>query len=260
MIFDSQSQKLSLKKYLSQPDGDSFNAYLIEGFLEKLRFLKKVSRNALFVGKYHPTHLRRFLSPLPGKAYLEFPDLLPGIPQKSQAFYQVHPPKKTEYDVLLHNNLHQQNHLEKSLQSLFDLLKPKGIFLGSFFGEYTLKELRDSALKTEELLGWPHTPRVSPFLDAQGFTQILQSQGFQNIVVDKERLKLKYDSLASLLRDIRQSGEKNMLTTRQSTFLGKQFLPKLNDVYQHRFGNPSLTFPVTLDILHFFAEKPSTFL
>lgn len=255
MIFDRNSQKHCLKKYLLQPEEDPLNAYVVNAFLEKTKFIKKKVNKALFLGKYPIFQLLPLTSSFPGKAFLEFPEILPSLPPEIQDFYLTQPPEKEAYDLILHNNLHQENLLENSIQLISESLKPQGIFLGSFLGEYTLKELRESALKTEEVLDWEHRPRIFPFRDALTLTKILQSTGFRNIVVDKERLKLNYNNLFSLIKDIRRAGEKNMLISRQRTFLGKQFLLKLNEIYQNRFGDKDLRLPATLDLLHVFAQK-----
>lgn len=88
------------------------------------------------------------------------------------------------------------------------ILKPGGLLLFSTFGPDTLMELRDSLAKLD-----PENQHVNIFLDMHDIGDILLHAGFEDPVMDMERLTLLYQNVAELHRDLKWSGE-NLSTTR----------------------------------------------
>ncbi len=88
------------------------------------------------------------------------------------------------------------------------ILKPGGLLLFSTFGPDTLIELREILGKLD-----PDNQHVNIFLDMHDIGDILLHAGFEDPVMDMERLTLLYQDVSELLRDLKLSGE-NLSTTR----------------------------------------------
>ncbi|MEM6386037.1 MAG: SAM-dependent methyltransferase [Pseudomonadota bacterium] len=118
-------------------------------------------------------------------------------------------------------------------------LKPDGLFLGVMFGGATLQELRTVLAETETRMHGGLSPRVLPMGDIRDLGGLLQRAGFALPVADSRKLKVRYPSFTSLVRDLRGMGETNALAQRNRKTLTKGFWQTVEAMYQEYFSDGS---------------------
>ena len=108
-------------------------------------------------------------------------------------------------------NLHLIDNVEKFLRNIRAVLSDKGIFLGCFFGENTLREFRIFLTEKEIELKIPNQNYIIPFMRIEDFTKIMQKVGFKNIVTDISKINVLYMNPMSLIKGLRDMGESNSI-------------------------------------------------
>ncbi|MDH5723213.1 MAG: class I SAM-dependent methyltransferase [Alphaproteobacteria bacterium] len=147
-------------------------------------------------------------------------------------------------------NMHNVNDLPGSLVQIRQALKPDGLFMACLFGGESLLELRQSLMHTEiEVLGGA-SPRVFPFIDKMQMGDLMQRAGFALPVIDSEIIKVSYNSMFDLIKDIRGMGEHNIINKRNKTYTGKSFFMKAAQYYQDHFPAPDQKIEATFEIIY----------
>jgi SAM-dependent methyltransferase len=142
------------------------------------------------------------------------------------------------FDVILVNLIFSISDIETVFSQLFALLKPGGVLLFSLFGSQTLRELKQA-------FGSLHFNHVCSFYDMHDLGDSLQRQRYDAPVMENIPLTVRYSSVSSIFRDLRNCGAQNPLVQRPRTFLGKNFWARVESRYpkvEHRY-------PVTLDLV-----------
>ena len=161
------------------------------------------------------------------------------------------PFKNNQFNMVFSNlYLHWSNDLLKALHEIYKILKPDGLFICSLFGSETLNELKYSLCSAEDKIFKSISPRVSPFLRLQDAGTLLQKVGFQLPVVDKDNIKIFYDDIFSLMKDLKGMGESNSLINRKKTFTTKKLFNLANKIYKNKFSNKKKIY-ATFEILYF---------
>ncbi|MGH6763910.1 MAG: methyltransferase domain-containing protein [Phyllobacterium sp.] len=135
-------------------------------------------------------------------------------------------------------SLHLTNDTPGTLVQIRQALKPDGLFLGAMAGDDTLIELRESLLAAESEMTGGASPRVAPFADIRDVGALLQRAGFALPVTDMETLTVRYDSMFSLMRDLRAMGMQNSLTGRSRKPTARRVLMRAAEIYAERFSDP----------------------
>ncbi len=144
-------------------------------------------------------------------------------------------------------NLHRLEHPDQYLNSIFQSLKPDGLFLGLFFGGDTLQELKQALINTELNLSKGTHQRTLPLLTKQEAGALMQASGFSLPVVDSQYVRVGYKKLSSLYKDLRAMGETNPLTSRSKHIPPKKFFNEVEAYYRDHFyedGTYTATFEV----------------
>ena len=153
--------------------------------------------------------------------------------------------------------LHSVNDLPGTLIQIRSALKPDGLFLASMMGGQTLQELRQCLMEAELfLLGGAHT-HIAPFVDTRQLAGLMQRAGFSLPVVDFETLHVSYDSIFSLMKDLRGMGESNALMDRSKTPLRRDVLMKAAEIYTQRFSDQEGRITASFDILFMIGWAPA---
>lgn len=100
-----------------------------------------------------------------------------------------------------------------ALRELARVLAPEGLLMFSTLGPDTLKELRAAA----------GASRVHSFTDMHDLGDMLVAAGFTAPVMDMEMLDIAYRDPASLLDDLRASGQTSARTDRPRGLAGRRF-------------------------------------
>lgn len=106
------------------------------------------------------------------------------------------------------------------------ILKPGGMVLLTTLGLETLIELKQAAFRAD---GGMH---VNDFTDIREVGDRMLAAGFQNPVLDVDRITLTYSKVSGLLKDLKGVGAHNVRNDRQRTLTGKGFLQKLEQEYE----------------------------
>ncbi|MBN8530780.1 MAG: methyltransferase domain-containing protein [Alphaproteobacteria bacterium] len=151
-------------------------------------------------------------------------------------------------------SLHWVNDLPGTLAQIRRILKPDGLFLASFPGGESLKELRAACFKAG-VAGSGVSPRVSPFVDVRDAGMLLQRAGFALPVVDADTLCVSYPSALELMRDLRLMGETNALNAQRRSFMGKDELSCILSLYQEEYADAEDRVPASFEIVTLTAWK-----
>ena len=161
------------------------------------------------------------------------------------------PFKNNQFNLVFSNlYLHWSNDLFKVLNEIYRTLKPDGLFLCSIFGSETLNELKYSLCSAEDKISKSISPRVSPFLRLQDAGTLLQKVGFQLPVIDKDTIKIFYNDIFSLMKDLKGMGESNSLINRKKIFTTKKLFDVANKIYKKKFSENKKIY-ATFEILYF---------
>jgi len=158
--------------------------------------------------------------------------------------------------VLSCMSLHWIDDLPGLLAEAFRVLKPGGLFLAMLPGEETLHELRDSLARAELAVDGGVSPRVIPMLTVRDAGSLLQRAGFDDPVVDRERLTIDYADPLRLLADLRAMGETNALAERRKAPLSRAVLFAALDAYRENHATEGEHVAATVDLLTLTAWKP----
>ena len=105
------------------------------------------------------------------------------------------------------------------------VLRPGGLFLFTSFGPDTLAELRAAWRAVDP------RPRVNRFADMHDVGDALVSSGFQEPVMDVERLTVTYRRVMDLMRDLKAIGATNAARERAAGLTGKGMLRRVVEAY-----------------------------
>ncbi|MCU7875973.1 MAG: malonyl-ACP O-methyltransferase BioC [Candidatus Thiodiazotropha sp. (ex Lucinoma borealis)] len=118
------------------------------------------------------------------------------------------------------------NDLPGTFREFLRVLRPNGMLLFSTFGPDTLQELRNSWSAVD---GHSH---VSPFPDMHDVGDAMVRAGLAEPVVDVDRMRLSYDDVPSLMRDLKTLGAHNVTTDRPRGLTGKGRLQAMFEAYE----------------------------
>ena len=103
--------------------------------------------------------------------------------------------------------------LPGALRALAASLRPGGVLVGALSGGDTLPMLR-AAMRSADQLSGEARAHVHPRIAASALVQLLSDIGLASPVVDVERVRVSYPSLARLVGDLRAMGATNVLCER----------------------------------------------
>lgn len=137
---------------------------------------------------------------------------------------------------------------EVGLAELNRVLKPGGLLIFSTLGPGSLIELRESWQRIDSNI------HINHFADMQVMGDAVHKSGFENTVIDRDLLTLKYKTLTGMMRDIKLSGAHNMHESRSKGLLGRSAFEKLVKYYEgERLDDGGL--PATFEVVYGHAWK-----
>lgn len=145
--------------------------------------------------------------------------------------------------------LHEVNDVPGLLVQIRRALRPDGLFVGAMAGAGTLGELRESLLAAEAELAGGATPRVLPFADVRDAGGLLQRAGFALPVSDVETVRVRYDTMFDLMRDLRAMGATSALAERGRRFAPRALFLRAAEIYAERFAEADGRIPATFRIV-----------
>lgn len=137
---------------------------------------------------------------------------------------------------------------ENGLAELNRVLKPGGLIIFSTLGPESLLELRESWLRIDSNI------HINHFADMQVMGDAVHKSGFENTVMDRDVLTLKYKTLKGMMTDIKLSGAHNMHRARSKGLMGRKAFEKLVKYYDElRLEDGGL--PATFEVVYGHAWK-----
>lgn len=154
------------------------------------------------------------------------------------------PLKDNSIDLLISSLMLQwSNDLQAVFNGFERAIAPNGLLMFTTFGPDTLKEIRASWATVD------NTPHTSQFTDMHDIGDALLNAGFSDPVMDMEMITMTYDSVRSIMRDIKNIGATNASQGRAKGLMGKQRLADFEAAYE-RFKQEDGSFPVTWEVVY----------
>jgi len=114
-------------------------------------------------------------------------------------------------------SLHGVNDLPGALAQVRRCLRPGGVFVAAFVGGASLQDIRARVIATEIDSRGGASPRFMPMVDPREAPSLLQRAGFVDPVVDVTLQRVRHADAGAMLRDVRGTGETNILAARSRT-------------------------------------------
>ncbi len=145
--------------------------------------------------------------------------------------------------------LQSENDLPGAFIQLRQKLKPDGLFIAAMFGGETLTELRQVFYKTDEDLMGGLAPHIYPMASYTQAAGLLSRAGLNQPVVDTDRFTVSYGEFETLVTDLRDLGETNVLKARPKTILTRNYWTHLRNNYQAMFSREDGKLRCSFEIL-----------
>lgn len=137
---------------------------------------------------------------------------------------------KNKFDLIIFPlGFHWISDVKTFLNQIKTILKENGIFICNFPGGGSLRKLRLKLIELEASNQIPHTPHISPFIQFEQITPILQQSGFIENIIDIEPLELEYDTPLDLMKALKNHGEANILKPGASYSITKNIYKALKN-------------------------------
>jgi NADH dehydrogenase [ubiquinone] 1 alpha subcomplex assembly factor 5 len=164
-------------------------------------------------------------------------------------------PPEASYDLILSiGTLDTVNDLPRAFQALRASLAKDSLLIGTMVGGESLPQLRLAMHVADQFAGGS-SPHVHPRIEAASLSPLLSACGFLMPVVDVDRVQVSYETLGSLVADLRRMGATSILNQRSRTPLSRQAKAAAEAAFRSA-GDGSRTLE-TFEILHFAAWTPA---
>ncbi|WP_045809332.1 class I SAM-dependent methyltransferase [Candidatus Neoehrlichia procyonis] len=158
------------------------------------------------------------------------------------------PFKNNIFDVVVSSMaLHNVNHLVDVLNNIRALLKKKGVLIATLFGSKTLLDLKMSFIKAE--MDYGAAPRILPFINPREAILLMQKSGYKDLVVDVNTIELQYNNIYVLLHDLKNMGEGNVLSVRDSKSLTRGIIDKAWHIYKKFFSSDGINVSAIFEVI-----------
>ena len=150
------------------------------------------------------------------------------------------PFKNDSFDAIISNLTYQWvKNLYSAFQIVYRVLKNGGMLYFSSFGKKTLQELFasiDTAIdrKNGNVIFTPRRPT-----DQQNILQALSQNGFQDIKMKSEMMRIHFKDMSSLMRWLKNIGANGV---KQDIFIGRGLMTRADDFYKRNFSDSSKIF------------------
>jgi malonyl-CoA O-methyltransferase len=142
------------------------------------------------------------------------------------------------------------NDLPATIQELLRVLKPGGLLMFATFGPDTLKELRACWQQVDDAV------HVNQFVDMHDVGDELLRSGFADPVMEAETITLNYDSVDTLMADLRAIGANATADGGRAGLTTPALLSKLRQAYDSYRSDRLL--PATYEVVYGHAWKVSS--
>ena len=141
------------------------------------------------------------------------------------------------FDLVISNLVFQWvNSLPRAFKEVLRVLDNGGEFIFSTFGRRTLQELREAYSEACIEINGKKPDHLHQFPAVHQIGDGLAKLGFENALVNVDRIKEIYDDAYGLLRNMRAIGAANAFRTAQSSLGNRRVLERMKEIYQEKFS------------------------
>ena len=152
--------------------------------------------------------------------------------------------------------LQSTNDLPGSLIRLSQKLKADGLFIAAIFGGDSLTELRQVFYEVDEKLLGGLSAHIYPMANYTQAAALLSRAGLNQPVVDTDRFTVSYGQFDTLIADLRDLGETNVLRERRKKPVPRIYKSDLETHYKQRFSREDGKLNCSYEILWMTGWKP----
>ena len=148
------------------------------------------------------------------------------------------PYKDASFDMVVSNLAFQwASSLPKLFKEVKRVLKDDGEFIFTTFGRRTLQELREAYAEAyeSEISEAPQHLKLFPAIHQLG--DGLAKNGFEDAMVNADRLKEVYPDSFALLKSLQDIGAGGAFQTKNMGLGGRKIFKKMDDIYVDRFAD-----------------------
>ena len=157
------------------------------------------------------------------------------------------PFKNNKFDLIISSfTFHWCSEIEKIFFDIHRFLKDKGLFLFTTVGPNTLEELETAY--SEAIDAEKH---INYFSDMHTYGDSLLKLGFQDPVMDMEKIIIEYNTFKDVLDSLKKTGANTVMASKPS-YVSKNSYQKLSRAYPTNKNN---RFPVTYEMIYGIAWK-----
>lgn len=159
-------------------------------------------------------------------------------------------PQENGFDLVLSFlRLQSENDLPGAIIQLRQKLNPDGLFIAAMFGGDTLTELRQVFYKTDEKILGGLAPHIFPMASYSQVAGLLSRAGLNQPVVDMDRITISYSKFKTLISDLRDLGETNVLKSRPKVRLTRHYWQSVSENYRDLFSREDGKLNCSFEIL-----------
>lgn len=142
---------------------------------------------------------------------------------------QTDPSEVKQFDLIIFPmGLHWVPDVQNFLATAHQYLQKNGILICNFPGGGSLQKLRYKLIELETANSNSHTPHISPFIQFEQVTTLLQQAGFAENIIDMEKLEIAHSSALNFMKTLKNTGESNALQNGISYSINKQMHRELS--------------------------------
>ena len=199
-MFDLEKLEKNRNKSINVIQASSFYKFIHEDIIDRLEPLDKTFDEILIIKPVIEEIITEHLETISKNSNIQYiSNLEKELP-------------KDKFDLIIFPlGFHWVNDVKNFLDQIKLILKDNGIFICSFPGGGSLRNLRRKLIELEISHKSTHAAHISPFIQFEHVTPLLQQSGFIENIIDMEALELEYNSPLDLMKAIKNHGEANIL-------------------------------------------------
>lgn len=206
-LFDDRARALRRARAVRREPAPFLAARIVDELGERLQPVRLRFRSALVTGC--PPALQPRLSHI--AEAVTFAETFDALAEQEEESIDL---------LLVVGELDSRDELPLLLQIARSRMSSNGLMLGAIPGGNGLPALRE-ALHAADRASGSFAARMHPRIEPGAFAGLLSAAGFREPVVDVDRVRLRYGSLAGLIADLRDHAATNMLRARSGRSIGR---------------------------------------
>lgn len=225
-MFDLEKLEKNREKSINVIQASSFYKFIHEDIIDRLDPLDKTFDEILIIKPAIEEIITEHLEVVSKNSNIQYITNL-----------DVALPKKKFDLIIFPLGFHWINDTKSFLDQIKLTLKDNGIFICSFPGGGSLRNLRRKLIELEISNKVAHTAHISPFIQLEHITPLLGQSGFVETIIDMEPLELEHNSALDLMKAIKNHGEANILKASAGHSITKKMYQDLKNTEEETFSD-----------------------